>query len=375
MKRACNPIPLAPEPLEERRLLAAQPQFVADVNTDGLGSGPSGFTVFNDALYFAAFDDQHGRELWKYDGVAATRVTDIDPGPGTNPFIGPEELTVFKGALYFRAFNPTTGMELWRYDGNSATLAADIYPGVSGYAPFFNSRPQGLKVIGDWLYFSATDGVSGREIWRFDGTTASRLADLNPGSADSEPYAHSYDFTEFGGAIYFIANPDNNNRLFKYDGQNIVRVDTVAGGPQIQPFYGAENLAVFDGAIYFSGAAVADNLDRELWKFDGTSYSRVADVRPGPEGSWPKELFTFKDALYFSAYESATVGGLYKFDGVSVTRVAEVAPGPTDLESVEFAPAIFNGDAYYAADGLYRFDGASATKVSGVPVRQGGAVF
>jgi trimeric autotransporter adhesin len=367
-----------PERLEERRLLASQPVLVADLNTDGLGSSPGGFTVFNNALYFSAFDDLHGQELWKYDGVAATRVTDIDPGPGSNPFIGPEELTVFKGALYFRAFHPATGMELWKYDGNNATLAADIFPGVSGYAPYHNSRPQGLKVIGDWLYFSASDGVSGREIWRFDGISASRVVDLNPGPGDSEPYASTYDFTEFAGAVYFIANPgDNNNRLFRYDGQNIVRVDSVAGGPQIQPFYGAENLVAFDGALYFSGAAVGDNLDRELWKFDGTGYSRVADIRPGPDGSWPKGLFTFKDALYFSASESASVGGLYRFDGVSVTRVEGMAPGPVDAPSGEFAPVIFDGDAYFAAGGqLHRFDGASTTPVSDVPVwRQGGAVF
>src|SRR4051812_10727435 len=69
-----------PERLEERYLLAGVPTLVADLNTDGLGSSPAGFTVFNNAVYFSAYDDQHGRELWRFDGYDAMRLTDIDPG-------------------------------------------------------------------------------------------------------------------------------------------------------------------------------------------------------------------------------------------------------------------------------------------------------
>jgi len=113
---------------------------------------------------------------------------------------------------------------------------------------------------------------------------STQVADLNPGPGDSEPFTATYDFTEFAGAIYFVANPgDNRNHLFRYDGQNVVRVDQVAGAPQLNSFWEGD-LTVFHGALYFSGAPADNNLDRELWKFDGTSFSRVADIREGPEG-------------------------------------------------------------------------------------------
>jgi len=302
------------EHLEDRVLLAGTPTLVADLNTNGLGSSPADFTVYGNALYFTAYDDTHGRALWRFDGSQATLAADIDPGPA-NIFLGPEELTVFKGALYFRASDSTRGIELWKYDGTSATLAADIKPNFTTDPSFNSSRPSGLKVIADRLYFSADDGVTGREIWSFDGQTASRLADLNPGKGDSEPYAKTYRFTEFAGAMYFIANPgDNRDHLFKFDGQNIVRIDEAGGVPLLSEFYD-DQLIVFDGALYFTGAAPGQNLDREFWKFDGNSFSRVADIREGPDGSWPSGYFTFNDALYFWAQRFPSIGlELFKFD-------------------------------------------------------------
>src|SRR5258706_14429069 len=103
-----------PERLEERFLLAGTPTLVADLNTSGRSSWPSGFTVFQNAVYYSAFDDQHGRELWKYDGTSATRATDIVPGPARNPTVEPVEFADFHFVLYFGADHPATRFELWR---------------------------------------------------------------------------------------------------------------------------------------------------------------------------------------------------------------------------------------------------------------------
>src|ERR1041385_9167170 len=73
------------EHLEDRVLLAGTPRLVADLNTSGLSSWPGEFTVFNNALYFTAYDDQHGRALWKFDGSQTTLAADVDPGNESNP--------------------------------------------------------------------------------------------------------------------------------------------------------------------------------------------------------------------------------------------------------------------------------------------------
>src|SRR5436190_3682201 len=317
------------ERLEYRLLLAGTPQLVADLNTSGRGSWPADFTVFNSALYFTAYDDQHGRALWKFDGQQTTLAADIEPGNASEYNSGPEELTVFNGALYFRAFNGASGIELWKFDGTSASLAADIHPNNSTSWQYNSSRPDGLTVIGDRLYFGADDGVTGREIWSFDGQSASRLADLNPGAGDSQPYGKTYRFTEFNGAMYFFANPgDNNDRLFRFDGQGILRIDQAGGVPLLSPFYD-DPMIVFDDALYLTAAAPGNNVDREFWKYDGNTFSRVADIRQGQDGSWPSGYFISNDALYFWAQRESGIGiELFKYDGVNVTPTGESRPYP-----------------------------------------------
>jgi len=83
------------------------------------GSIPGGFTVFNTALYFSAFDGTSGFELWRSDGTEAgtVRVKDINPGPGGSSPFG---FTVLNNALYFSADDGTNGFELWKSDGTEA---------------------------------------------------------------------------------------------------------------------------------------------------------------------------------------------------------------------------------------------------------------
>ena len=93
----------------------------ADINPN-TSSDPTWLTVYDGALYFAAHDDEHGRELWRWDGTTASLVADVQPGSGWS---SPHLLIVYDGALYFRA-DVGSGSDLWRYDGNTASFAADL---------------------------------------------------------------------------------------------------------------------------------------------------------------------------------------------------------------------------------------------------------
>ena len=88
--------------------------MAADVWPGSGDSWPYYLTVYNGALYFQADGgDGAGRELWKYDGVSASRVADIWSGPEESV---PTNLAVYNGALYFSAFDgDNTVREMWRY--------------------------------------------------------------------------------------------------------------------------------------------------------------------------------------------------------------------------------------------------------------------
>ena len=167
----------------------------------GNGSSPENFALFRGKLYFSAYTPEGGRELWRFDGFRADRAADIAPGAASS---NPSGLRVYGDALYFAAEGGEDGFELWRFDGEKAEEVANINrnPPLPGVDPVHHSFPADLTVLDGVLYFSADDGVHGRELWSFDGTEAALVADIDPGRYGSEPSG----LLSWNGALWFAAD-------------------------------------------------------------------------------------------------------------------------------------------------------------------------
>ena len=143
------------------------------LDTTGLAPlEPANLTAVGSMLFFVAEDTTNGRELWKTNGTAAGTVMVRDIFPPDSFFFpveakleGPDELLAVGSTLYFTAFDDTTGWELWKSDGTTlgTQRVADIHPGTEG------SLPQELTAIGTTVYFRANDGTSGEELWKQTG--------------------------------------------------------------------------------------------------------------------------------------------------------------------------------------------------------------
>jgi ELWxxDGT repeat protein len=74
---------------------------------------PDGFAAFAGAVWFSAYDPEHGRELWRTDGTAAGTVlaADIDPGQWSSE---PRDLVAMDDFLFFTAYDKAHGVEPWR---------------------------------------------------------------------------------------------------------------------------------------------------------------------------------------------------------------------------------------------------------------------
>ena len=133
------------ELLEDRRLLALDPQLVADVNPtfDGPGSEPDELVDVNGVVYFRASTLSTGNELWKSDGTAdgTVLVRDIRVGSGDS---FPNQLTNVNGTLFFTA-NHAKAAQLWKSDGTEA----------------------GTEVVTRWTVDYPYNGLSGLvNVWR-----------------------------------------------------------------------------------------------------------------------------------------------------------------------------------------------------------------
>jgi ELWxxDGT repeat protein len=345
---------------------AVQVSRVTDIYPGSGTSYPIDLTVFNNALYFSADDGVNGRELWKYDGTTVSLVADIFPGskysiPSSSL---PGGFTVFNNALYFNANDGVHGTELWKYDGTTANLVADINPSQV-YEPFNASN---LTVFNNALYFRADDGAHGRELWKYDGTTASLVADINQLQVyDSAGFplnsSNPYGFTKFDNTLYFSADDGvNGPELWKYDGTTASLVADINVSHAISPFALTEgsypgDLTVFNNALYFrANNGTQAYFGGQLWKYDGTTASLVTDIFPnlGRFGSGPSDFTVFNNALYFSANDGINGRELWKYDGTTVSLVADINPSqaysPFLGNSNPIDLTLFNNALYFSAD-------------------------
>ena len=106
-------------------------------------------------LFFTASDGSHGVELWKSNGTTAGTVLVKDIAPGVNSS-SPCNLAGANGLLYFCA----NGGELWSSNG---TEAGTIF--IDNMGNPLSASPRFFTAIGQSIFFSADDGIHGRELW------------------------------------------------------------------------------------------------------------------------------------------------------------------------------------------------------------------
>jgi ELWxxDGT repeat protein len=161
-------------------------------------------SIFSTLLILGALFNPHAATPL----YTATKISDLNPGTAGSY---PSNITVFAKNVFFSAYTLSTGVELWRYNGTNISLVKDINETADdiggGIMEGNDSIPSWLTPWGNFLYFSAYDARRGGELWRTDGTTTTRVADISPDANDTiklfAPYSSwPSELTLFNNSLY-----------------------------------------------------------------------------------------------------------------------------------------------------------------------------
>ena len=124
-------------------------------------------------------------------------VTDIFPGADES---FPGGITAFDGKIYFQATDGVHGVELWSSDGTEEGTAM-----VKDIRTVNSSLPNYFFAFHDKLYFTASDCTNGFELWKTDGTQDGTIKPIaSPNTTD--PLYYIPFFKIFNDELYFKAN-------------------------------------------------------------------------------------------------------------------------------------------------------------------------
>ena len=272
----------------------------------------------------------------------------------------PGGFIIFNKKLYFTADDGINGRELYVTDGTpgGTSRLTDINPGAA--SSFDNQAGELQGVIGSQLYFLADDGTHGKELWKTDGTNITLVKDITPGIAGT---SFTLDYFVFGNQLLFTISNGDHLELWKTDGTSVGTI-LIKDFGSFSSFYPTQFL-FFNNKVYFS--AYEQTAGNELWVTDGTvaGTQQLIDINIGSNSSFPQLLNSviIGSKFYFSAltdsngYEiwqsDGTAGGTHLFKDIYPGSNGSIPYFLLNYDVLTFRSTnstLFNGKMFFVAD-------------------------
>lgn len=355
----------------------AESKFVRDIQVFGSGIVPMtpvnldyrsfGFHEHQGSFFFSGFRAEQGEEPWK---VAVDKPSSgeliKEINPTTNPQSGtplgsvPSQFTSFRGRVFFAASDGSSGRELWTSDGtpSGTQRVADINIGPAG------SSPSEFIEMGGFLYFKASTAQHGSNVWRTDGTAdGTRLvADLVPGPAGT--FVNDTGMAVLNNKLYFTGTNAETNQhiLYESDGTSVGTKQVVTLPPMPRGLVVYPELKKVGSLLYFSnvGKVGESQSVREVWSSDGTAQgTRILKDPAGRTISGMGSSTSLKGAQYFLGEAEGTGYRELLWRLAPDGRSAEAIASPTPLLNGHGRATYVHRDVMYFLGGPVEREGSS----------------
>jgi ELWxxDGT repeat protein len=402
--------------------------LVADLAPGRASSTPRMLTSALGKLFFTWSDPAVGQELFVTDGTeAGTRpVEDYVPGPAS-PLA--QQITAGPSGVFFTGVDPAHGYSVFTADDRDVSFVGDILLGLlnvrtigtlaaatdggdvyyadgdttpAGREPYVapagggtprpaadlepglgSSDPQQFNGAGDAVFFRATTGAGGVDLWRGVPGGVELLKDLIP--ADAQLPSLSVQ-GPFGGRWFINVRYTPGDVPFSLPVQELwVTQGTVETTAKLASINVGALVPWRDALYYIADGGTSTTASLVRMSLDGTTRQTIKSVPTNPPfqrvTAPARELRAVGDVLYFSAVDGLIGGELWRSDGTpaGTFMVKDLAPGATHSMPNGFTQLRGNAAVFAASPNsfegvssdLWVTDGTAAGTVKLLDVRPG----
>ncbi len=238
-------------------------------------------------VYFNGLDDVHGQELWTTDGTPeATKLfVDLNPGPAGSY---PQEFTKAGDTIYFSAYTDTAGRELWALPFADPALSVDdvqTAEGDSGTKPLrFHVSLSTAPTQSVAVDYATSDGTA-RAGADYDAVSGTLTFAPGETAKTIDVVIHGNTVTEKNRTFFVTLRNARGARLARSEGAGIIDDDDAAADLSVVPVFSDSGSSLSDAVtITNKGPSAAGSIVLKMTSIVGSVscvVCAIAQLAPG----------------------------------------------------------------------------------------------